>query len=491
VKRFLLLPLLAACGGQAPEPARPVAARVDTATRLPPADDFRAKPPVSWPDVAWAPPRIDEARLGNGVRVLVVPRPELPIVAVTIAFTRDDRSPPSVASMTSGSLTLGTKKHTEAALSDELQRLGATLTTTADYDAAWLQLRVLTPRAAEALDLAAEVLLTPTFPKDEVERARSRWLTSLQSQNDSPHAIAARASVAALYPPAHPYALPLVGTKQSLTAVTRADLQRWHATVIRPERMTIAFAGDVTRERAIAEAERAFGRFRGAGKAPAAAPAVESAAVPSEPGVVLVDRPGATQSMVYLGRPGVPRSAPDYEAISVMNTIYGGQFSSRLNMNLREKHAYTYGAGSGFDMRRGPGPFFATAAVVREKTGPAISEMLAELARMRDDLPTDDEVEDAKTRLVRQLPAAFETSGQTSSTLGFMAVHGLPLDEPAQRMARLKKITKDDVRAAARARLAPDAFRLVVVGDARVIEPQLAALGAGPVVRRTIDDVMK
>jgi len=230
----------------------------------------------------------------------------------------------------------------------------------------------------------------------------------------------------------------------------------------------------------VAQVTRAFGSWKGQSpkaKVPAAPPEPKS----DVPRVVLVDRPGATQSSVALTLVGVPRQNKDYDALLVMNTILGGAFSSRLNMNLREAHAYTYGAGSSFDFRHGPGPFRAGGAIVREKTGPAVTEILKELDRLRTDPVSDAELADAKAYLVRTLPARFETTGNTADTLASLAVYGLPLDEYATRPARFGKVTADDVKRVAATYLAPGAYHLVVVGDAKVVEAQLGEVGLGQV----------
>ena len=247
---------------------------------------------------------------------------------------------------------------------------------------------------------------------------------------------------------------------------------------VQPEDLTIALAGDVTRAAVLAEIEKSFGDWKGSPKplVPLARPAVTEGAR-----VVLIDRPGATQSHMSATLVGVARDNPDFHALMVMNTILGGQFSSRLNLNLREKHAYTYGASSGFDMRHGPGPFTAGGAIVREKSQPAALEIFAELKRMVDAEVTDEELADAKTNLVRRLPASFETVSEIANSLAYLAVYGLPLDEYAKRAAAYRAVTKADVLRVARQYLTVDKMRLVIVGDASVIEKDLDQLGLGKV----------
>ncbi len=201
------------------------------------------------------------------------------------------------------------------------------------------------------------------------------------------------------------------------------------------------------------------------------------------PKIILVDRPGATQSSLSVVEVGVPRKTPDFDAITIMNAILGGQFS-RINMNLREAHAFTYGAGSNFDMRHGAGPFGAGGEIVREHTGEALVEILKEMSRMRDELVSEEELADAKAYLTKQLPARFETVSATASTLAVLAVYGLPLDEFATRPARWARITREDVQRAAKAHLVESAQHIVLVGDAKVVQAQLEALKLGNLVVR-------
>jgi predicted Zn-dependent peptidase len=179
---------------------------------------------------------------------------------------------------------------------------------------------------------------------------------------------------------------------------------------------------------------------------------------------------------------GVPRLTPDYDALTMMNMILGGYYASRLNANLREKHGYTYAAQSSFDLRRGPGPFAAGATVASEHTGAALREIFHELARMREELVSQEELDDARTRSIRRLPARFETAIATAGTLSTLAVEGLPLDEFSTRPARFGKLTREDIRRVAATYLAPEALRVVVVGDGQVVKAQLAELGVGEVV---------
>jgi predicted Zn-dependent peptidase len=432
-------------------------------------------------DVAFVAPSVQEKRLPNGVRILVVERHELPVVALDLAFDRGaDQDKPGVGGFAGAMLLQGTKTRSALQLSDELARIGASAEASVSYDASQLTMTCLSGKFADALTLAADIVENPAFKKEEIERERSHRLTAIAQENDRPATILSNTVGDVLYPASHPYASSLLGTADAVKHLGAGDLARYHDEAFRPDRLTVAVSGDVRFDDVVAQVTRAFGSWKGQSpkaKVPAAPPEPKS----DVPRVVLVDRPGATQSSVALTLVGVPRQNKDYDALLVMNTILGGAFSSRLNMNLREAHAYTYGAGSSFDFRHGPGPFRAGGAIVREKTGPAVTEILKELDRLRTDPVSDAELADAKAYLVRTLPARFETTGNTADTLASLAVYGLPLDEYATRPARFGKVTADDVKRVAATYLAPGAYHLVVVGDAKVVEAQLGEVGLGQV----------
>jgi zinc protease len=474
-----------ACGGS-PPPA-PVAPAVSSAPPPPPPsaaapdESFRKTPPPLGADAPFTPPNVQEKRLKNGVRILVAERHELPVVAIDLAFDRGaDQDKPGLGGFEGAMLLRGSKTRSALQLSDDLDRLGASAGASVDYDAVWLTLNCLQGKFPAALALAADIVENPAFAKDEIERERSQRLTAIAQQNDRPSTLLGNTVSEVLYPAGHPYSSSLLGVAETVKRVQAADLVRFHDEVFHPDRLTVSVAGDVRFDDVVAQVDHAFGAWKGS------APKEKSVVAPpppkaDDPRVVLVDRPGATQSHVSFARVGVPRRTPDYDALLVMNSLLGGAFSSRLNMNLREAHAFTYGASSGFDFRHGPGPFTAGAAVVREKTGPAVTEILKEVDRMRTEPVSDAELADAKAYLVRALPARFETVESTARSLAALAVYGLPLDEYATRPARIAKITVDDVKRAAATYLASDAFRLIVVGDAKVVQPQLAEVGLGPV----------
>jgi len=454
------------------------------ATLTPEDEAFRSKPPASGEPVPFVPPTIVEEKLANGVRVLIVERHQLPIVAFQVVVDRGaDQGTPGAGAFLGAMLTQGTKTRSALEISDALGKLGAQYGSWGGLDSVGVNGKVLAGGFPETLAILADCLRNPAFAKEEVERERSKRLTSLAQQKDSPQTLLRNAVSEILYPEAHPYHAPLLGNEAALKKLGAAELAAFHHKLVEPEDITVAIAGDVTKDAALAEVQKVFGDWKGTPEK-----AADTKAPPELAGgarIVVIDRPGATQSHMAATLIGVPRSSKDFHALMVMNTILGGQFSSRLNLNLREKHAYTYGASSSFDMRHGAGPFTAGGAIVREKTEPAAEEILAEIKRMQDAPVSDDELADAKTNLIRRLPASFETVSDVAGSVAYLAIYALPLDEFAKRADAYRAITREDVQRVAKTYLRADRLRIVIVGDAAVIEKDLGKLGLGKIeVRR-------
>ncbi|HEX2208908.1 MAG TPA: pitrilysin family protein, partial [Longimicrobium sp.] len=258
-----------------------------------------------------------------------------------------------------------------------------------------------------------------------------------------------------------------------------ADFHRAHYL---PAGAWLCAAGDVTVDQVSALAERFFAGWTGAPPPPRAP---ETDVRFGETTIILADRPGSVQSEVRVGHVGIPRTADDYFAATVMNAILGGVFSSRLNLNLRERLGYTYGVSSAFGMRKLPGTFTISAAIQSEGTAHSVSEMLRDVRRMQDELVPREELTDAASYLAGTFPLALQTTDGLAGKLSSLAVYGLPDDYFDHYRDRLMAVTAEEVREAARRRLMPDRAAIVVVGDARELRPGLEALGIGPV--RVID----
>lgn len=467
-----------------PGPAEPPSATASASAPSPdpttPDEEFRRRPPAAGADVVFNPPKIDEAKLSNGIRVLLVERHDLPIVALQIVTDRGgEASAPGVASFAAAMLAQGTKKRTALQISDTFEALGAEYGTSADYDGVYLWGKVLSSQLTGLTEVLADLLQNPTFPKDEVERERSKRQTSLAQELDSPGRLLGRTLSEVLYPPRHPYATPLLGSEASLKTVSSLDLSTFHRQHVQPNHLTITVAGDVTKAALLELLEKQLGSWKGTAPAVPAPPGNDKLA--KEPRVIIVDKAGSSQSNVSVASVGVARSNPDFEALLVLNSILGGKFTSRLNLRLREELGITYGARSGFDMRHGPGPFSAGAAIKTNKTDEGVKEIFAAIEKIRKEQVTDEELHESKTSMIKALPARFESVNETASTLTALAIYGLPLDEFANRAAKISKVTREDVLRVAQKYLVPDNMRVVIVGDAAKIKPGLEALKLGQV----------
>jgi predicted Zn-dependent peptidase len=257
--------------------------------------------------------------------------------------------------------------------------------------------------------------------------------------------------------------------------------------MFRPDNATLLVVGDVTAASVLPLLESQFGGWKSQGAAPARA----ELPAPSQPArreVYIVDKPGAPQTQVRIGAAGVMRSTPDFFPIQVMNTILGGSFSSRLNLNLREKRGYTYGAGSAFDMRRFVGPFSAAAGVQTDKTSESLQEFFNELNGILQLVPAD-ELARAKNYVALRFPGGFESTGDITARLEGALVYGLPDDYFSTYVQNIQGVTAADVQQVARKYIQPDRFAVVVVGDRKVIEPGIRALNLGPIKEMTLDEV--
>jgi predicted Zn-dependent peptidase len=289
-----------------------------------------------------------------------------------------------------------------------------------------------------------------------------------------------------LYGKGHRYGTPQTGTAETIKTFMPDDLRAFYASAFRPENATLLAVGDITADKVMPLFEKHFGGWKASGSAAAEKlPPVEQ---PAARQIYLVDKPGAPQSQIRIGWIGVPRSTPDYFPLIVMNTVLGGSFTSRLNNNLREVHGYAYGASSSFDMRAGPGPFFAAAGVQTDKTAEAVKEFFNELNAILKPVPPD-ELARAKNYIALRFPSAFETTGDISRRLEDALVYHLPDDYFATYVQNIQAVTPADVQRVAQKYIQPERLAVIVVGDQKTIEPGIRALNLGPVKTMTIDDV--
>jgi predicted Zn-dependent peptidase len=395
-------------------------------------------------------------------------------------------------------LTEGTERYDAISLVEASERLGASLHADAGWDAVHLGVDVAAARLAPALELLAEVLLRPTFPGSEVERLRDERLNDLLQVKADPRRRVDEAFVGTIYAPVSPYHRPSGGTQETVEGLTADRLRAVYERLLDPGKATLVVGGDLGDQDVVALAKRLFGSWTGRGSASTAPARIVDTGSTTGRIVRVIHRPGSVQTEIRIGHRGLARRIDDFHAVSVMSAILGGLFNSRLNMKLREEKGYTYGAGAGFDMRRGAGPFSARAAVNTEVTVPAILDTLAELTRMRDEPVTGAELAAARDFLIGVFPLRFETAGAVVGALGGLVVHGLELEELVGYRKQVEAVDIDSIAAAARAHLHVDDAAIVLVGDADAFGPALEAAGLGrivierdeaPIAAGPIDDV--
>ena len=431
--------------------------------------------------------------LQNGLKVYLVEDHALPIFRAEL-LTRagaeaNPATRPGLAAFTARMLTEGTDRRSALQTADDVDQIGADLKSEADEDAAHATVQALSGNADPALALLGYITQHPRFAPEEVERIRQERLGAILQETDDPVQSLLRVGEKALYGDG-PYAYPPNGTAAAVKAVTRAELAGFWSSHYAPQSAALVLAGDLTESDARARAEKYFGNWRANG-------AAETPSVPQPPvaparRVIIVDKPGAPQTALGAFGLGLPRTSPDYVPVTVMNCVLGGLFSSRINMNLREKNGFTYGAFSSYSFHRGVGPFLAGALVRTDVTAPAARELFSELDRIRKAPPTPAELQLAKDYQLRSLPGNFEAVKTTAKLIGDLFVYDLPIDYYRTLPAQYDSATPAAVQQAALDAVHPEQLLVVAVGDRAKIQASLEKLNLGPIELRAADgDLLK
>ena len=446
----------------------------------------RSKPPELGPPPRVSLPPIVTRQLANGLKLMIVEQHELPladfVLLVGTGGTADPTGKTGVANLTAQMLREGTTTRKSLDIADQTSFLGISLFPQASWESTTLSLHTPTAQLDSALALFGDVALHPSFPANEFDRIKKTRLTELLQLRDQGPAIANIAFPAIVYGTSHPYGAPLIGTEASVTGLSTADLQSYYQANFKPNNSTLIIVGDVNPAQIEQKINLLFGSWQ---RGDVVQPSYSEPPKSSATTIYLIDKPGAAQSSFRIGAVGVPRSTQDYFALTVMNTILGGSFTSRLNQNLREAKGYTYGAGSRFDMRRAAGPFTASAEIVSAKSDSALIEFMKELNNIRQTVPTD-ELSRAKRYLQLQLPENFETTQQIAAALVPVALYGLPLDYYNNYVQNVEGITQADVARVAQQYINPSSLAIVIVGDRKTIEQALKSTNVGPIAIRNI-----
>ena len=427
-------------------------------------------------------PRFERRTLDNGVRLVVAPVRKLPIVTALLVVEGGAVAEPEgregLAQLTAKLLLEGTTTSDGAELTDRVERLGASIDGYADWDAAVVRMSVLSSRLEPAMRLLGEIALQPAFAEREVERLKAEQLAELLQLRAEPRGLADEMFARFTYDAASRFARPADGSERSIAGIGRDDVRRFYEARYRAGGLTLVVAGDVGTDETQSLAEATFGAMPAGAVAPATTPDRPARASRA---VHIVAKEDAPQSEIRVGHVGLPRRNPDYFPTVVMNALLGGLFSSRINLNLREEHAYTYGARSEFDWRRQAGPFVVSTAVKSDVTEAAAREILHEIDRMRAEPVRDDELSLATSYLDGVFPIRYETTASIAAALASLVIHGLPDDYFDGYRSAVRAVTAAEVRDAAERHLHPDRLQLVVVGDPAVVRAPLEALAFGPV----------
>jgi len=443
--------------------------------------------PSATADAPFAFPTISKSQLPNGLAVWSVRHGAVPVATMVLMVragsSADPAARPGLASLTGDMLDEGAGARDALEVHEALTRIGAQFDTEVGPDATFLTLTTLTKFRPEGLALLSDLVVRPRFDPGEFERVRQLRTNRLRQLRDVPSATADRAFATALYGD-HPYGHLAIGTMAALEHMTLDEVRGFHRRAYQPARAVLIVVGDLSHDQAVAEAAVAFGDWAAEpGTGHLVAPDIDRPG-PAAHRLLLVDRPGAAQSDLRIGHVAVSRRTPDYHALVVANLVLGGQFVSRLNMNLREQKGYTYGARSWFEFRLGPGPFQMSASVQTEVTANAIVEAVAEMAALAGARPiAAPELETARATLTKGYPRNFETADQIARSVAQLALYELPDDYFATFVPRVAALGLDEVRAAASRNLHPEQLVPLVVGDAERVVPTLGVLDLGPPVR--------
>lgn len=442
--------------------------------------DRKKMPEAGAPPVAKFP-AIERTTLTNGLKIMLAERHSIPVVAFSLmldaGYAADQFGVPGTATLAMSMIDEGTAKRTSLQISEELAMLGAELGAGSNLDTSFVNLTTLKDKLDPALDIYADVILNPAFPESDFQRMQKIQIAQIAQEKDSPFGMVLRVFPRLIFGAGHPYASPFTGSGYEATVakLTRNDLVKFHQTWFKPGNATLIVVGDTTLADITPRLEKLFKGWQG-GKVPAkniAAVALEPKSV-----VYILDKPDAPQSMVIGGHPAPSSADPENIAIDTMNTILGGDFVSRINMNIREDKHWSYGAQSALVDARGQRPFLVLAPVQSDKTKETMVEIKGELEGILGKKPiTPDEYNTVKTSKILQLPGQWETMNAVRNSLIEIVQFGLPDDYYQKYPARVQKLSMEDLGKAAKATIHPESVIWVVVGDRAKIEPKIRELG--------------
>jgi zinc protease len=441
------------------------------------------QPPPPGPLRPYVFPAVEQFQLDNGLKVILVQKHTLPVVEgrviIDAGAMREPTAKSGLASLTGSLLSEGTGTMTGTDIARAMDALGAQYSTGAGFSTSFADVVALKNVFPQAMELAAKTIIAPSLPASDFGRVKNQAIAAYQQDHARTAGLAADAFVLAAFDSTAPFSRPASGNLATIGGLTRDDVVNWHRTMFAPSAATLLLVGDISPAEARTVAQQAFGGWR---VSRAALPAVTNPVRPSTgTRVILIDRPGSVQSSIIVGQAGFRATDPDYISMVALNHVFGGGFSSRMNMNLREKHGYTYGAGSVLDLRSGAGAFRANSDVRTNATDSALVEAIGEYRRIVSDAVPASELQGMVNNLVSGFPNSVQSVQGLSASLQNLIVWGLPLDFYTTYRERLSAVTPDDLKRVAASKLTPDNVIVVVAGDLSKIEAPIRARNLGTV----------
>ena len=431
----------------------------------------------------YAFPPVEQFQLPNGLKVILVEKHTVPVVEarliVDAGAQREPAGKSGLASLTGSLLSEGTGTMTGADIARAMDALGAQFSTGGGYSTGFADVVALKTVFPQALALAAKAVIAPSFAPNELARLKNRALAQYAQSHAQTAGLAGDAFIRAAFDSTAPFSRPASGIPATISGITREDVVNWHHTMYAPSTSTLLLVGDLTRAEAQNIAQQAYGAWTTA--APSLTP-VENPIRPSAgTRIILVDRPGSVQSSIVVGQPGFRATDPDYLNMVALNHVLGGGFSSRANMNLREKHGYTYGAFSALDLRPGSGVFRINSDVRTSSTDSALVEAIGEYKRIAAEAVPAPELQGALNNVVSSFPSSVQSVQGLTGRIQQLIIWGLPIDFYTTYREKLAAVTPADLSSVAAAKLTPNNLVIVVAGDLSKIEAPIRARNLGAV----------
>lgn len=417
-----------------------------------------------------------ETTLPNGINVIVIKDEKFPIVSARFVFKAGsffDGEKYGISSFTSEMLTKGTQSRSALEIAELVDYHGAFLSSGCDFDATFVSCYSLKKYFEKIFEMTAEVILQPAFADDEVNRLREQKINSIISYKDEGDYLASRIFKKNIYYKL-PYSKPLEGTEKILETFQQSDLQNFYNTYYKPNNLIIAFVGDIDEARAVQLVEEKFSNFTGEFIHNAQ---IEDETLNPDRKVFIVKKPGAVQSSLKVGHLAFKRNIPDYIPASVMNTLLGGSFTSRINKNLREVNGFTYGARSYFDWKKYSGDFAVETEVGNSFTASAVKEMTFEINKMKSELVSDDELTSVKNYLTGNFPLQLETPNAIASKVIGLKIYDIENDYYNTYISKVNAVTKQDINDAAKKYLHPDKMTIAIGGNPDEVKKDMEQFG--------------